>query len=172
MDFEIRHQPDLAFYRNAVKKATSKHRRTRILLECCVVIVAASLYGYLKSLGWVDKHTMYQFLLFLIIVPIFFVFIEWRLASVINSKSLPKWFAELDNKDVVCHFDDSGFFEESPTGTTRMVWRYVEKVMVFPEVLLLFISPLLFHAIPTSSLTEEQRDFIIRKVKENSGKVI
>ena len=80
-------------------------------------------------------------------------------------------FRQLDSPTILITLTDSGLTTRSELDGSDVSWRRVNKVSMFPEMWLLFISGATYYAIPTELLTEETRQFIRDKVRDHRGAV-
>lgn len=68
-------------------------------------------------------------------------------------------------------FDEDGIAVSSDLSTGTLKWQAVQKLWCFPEAWLLFVAKGAYSTIPTACLTEEAKQFIVSRLKEQGTKI-
>jgi len=72
---------------------------------------------------------------------------------------------------ITYRLDDEEFTALSPLAESHVKWAAAHKLWRFADVWLLFFSARQYLTLPTADLSDDVRDFIVRKVQEAGGKV-
>lgn len=87
----------------------------------------------------------------------------WAVRSAANTKR--------GDLDTVYRITEDGIHHQCAYETGILPWHVVERVRRFPDMWLIYQDKVNAHVLPTDQLTAEVQEFIIRKVRENGGKV-
>lgn len=68
-------------------------------------------------------------------------------------------------------FDDDGIAVSSDLSTGTLKWQAVQNLWCFPEAWLLFVAKGVYSTLPTACLTEDVKQFIIAKLKEQGTRI-
>jgi hypothetical protein len=66
----------------------------------------------------------------------------------------------------IFRFTDDELFSETALGSSTIKWEAIKEIWQFPEVWLLFWTKWQYITLPTASLDEETRHFVLSKVEE------
>lgn len=79
---------------------------------------------------------------------------------------------ELPDRNVVLRIEPECVTFQTSMRTSSLKWAGIQKLWVYPEVILLFYSKTAYSMLPAASLSEDTRGFIEHKVREHGGKVV
>ena len=78
---------------------------------------------------------------------------------------------KMQNPKAIFVFDDEGIAVTSDLSSGKVMWPAVEKLWCFPEAWLLFFTKGAYSTLPTAYLSNEVKDLIIRKLKQQGVKI-
>jgi hypothetical protein len=76
-------------------------------------------------------------------------------------------FLQMDKPTAIFHFTDERIRIVSDIGSSELSWKMIEKIWTYPSVWLIFISQQGYFTLPTASLDEDLKSFILDKVGVN-----
>lgn len=68
-------------------------------------------------------------------------------------------------------FDDDGIAVTSDLSSGNLKWQAIQKLWCFPEAWLLFFAKGVYSTLPTGCLTDEIKQFIVGKLKEQGTRI-
>ena len=78
---------------------------------------------------------------------------------------------KMQNPQATFTFDDDGITVSSELSSGTLKWQAVQKLWCFPEAWLIFLDKGVYSTLPTACLTEEVKQFITQKLKEQGTKI-
>lgn len=127
-----------------------------VVVVCWVILPLLYWAGFTTSLDY--SLLFFPFLLALLPFTSY-----WTLQR--NSKAM---LNKLTNPTLVLSFSEEGLTYALDSNSSQVQWRYLEKLWTFKEVWLLFVSGNCYYPIPLEVLSDEIKQFIQKKLKENN----
>jgi len=81
-------------------------------------------------------------------------------------------YDEMPDRKVGVRVEPEGMTFQTSLYTSTVKWAGLQKMWIYPDLLMLFYSKSLFSVLPAASVGEDMLDFIQQKIREHGGKVV